>query len=603
MIAHSDDDGADKGEIGGEHNLVIECCRNGTQDCEYFKDFLTFPNMKCDLMEIFFSMPTCWDGQSLGDDNDHKSHMRYTTNGKVNGPCPEGFPRRLPQIEMNANIGLGSYDGTAKTYELSDGTSIWHVDFFNGWQEGKLQEIIDQCPFSGNDAPRNPDCGCTPNLTNTNFLTPNTEKPGYVCDADVRNLIIDEATDVTQSLPTGSCQGPSLIPRSWDQITDGLFSTCDPYGDDPDESSDEDGSSDEDEESSDDSGDEDESEDEDNSSDEESSDDSGDDESSGCFSDDEDGTSAGDTISSTYGRIVIVGDSLLDGNGSTEGMVEKTLSDMLDGTLTVNNAIGGFVLDDIVENQSSCGCYNDCKWSVVNGGINGMYDQKVAKTINTMKDFVQKELSTGKEGVIIQGYPPDCDIYASGPTFNAIMDGYRDFAASTAKVWFVDPRNGLPGHPLVGQPCDDTSNTYRIEEDNSHPTPFTGELMAAEIADIIRENSNGACVDQPLAYKDNAKWNCAWVGKKADDRCKKKWKGSKLSEYCPATCDAECDDVNCVDDPTFKFKNKAKKNCAWVGKKAKQRCKKKWKGTPISDSCPQSCGSCTRRHLLKRSGQ
>jgi hypothetical protein len=54
MIAHSDDDGADKGEIGGEHNLVIECCRNGTKDCEYFKDFLTFPNMKCDLMEIFF---------------------------------------------------------------------------------------------------------------------------------------------------------------------------------------------------------------------------------------------------------------------------------------------------------------------------------------------------------------------------------------------------------------------------------------------------------------------------------------------------------------------------------------------------------------------
>jgi hypothetical protein len=242
-----------------------------------------------------------------------------------------------------------------------------------------------------------------------------------------------------------------------------------------------------------------------------------------------------------------------------------------------------------------------------------MDDLPLTETINTMKDFVQKELSTGKEGVIIQGYVPDCDIYASGPTFNAMMDGYRDFAASTAKVWFVDPRKGFPGHPLLGQPCDDTTNIYRIEEDNSHPTPFSGELMATEIADIIRKNSNGACVDQPLAFKDDAKLNCAWVGKKADDRCKKKWKGSKLSEYCPVTCGVECDgeddsgddddDVNCVDDPTFKFKNKAKKNCAWVGKKANKRCKKKWQGTKISDSCPQTCGSCTRRNLRKRSGK
>lgn len=366
MIAHSNDEGADKGEIGGQHNLFVECCRDGTQDCETF-GFLTFPNIKCDLMEIFFSMPTCWDGQSLGDDNDHKSHMKYTTNGKVNGPCPPGYPRRLPQIELNVNIGLGGYDGTTKTYELSDGASVWHLDFFNGWQEGKLQEIIDQCPFSGNDAPRNPDCGCTPNLTNTNFLTPNTEKAGYVCDSDVRSLILDEATDVTNSLPMGSCQGPTLIPRSWDQITDGLFSTCDPYGDFPDDSDDEDESSDED----------------------------------------------------------------------------------------------------------------------------------------------------------------------------------------------------------------------------------------------------GACVDQPLAFKDKAKWNCSWVGKKAGNRCKKQWKGSKLSEYCPVTCGTSCDgnddsgdddgDGNCVDDPNFRFKDKAKWNCAWVGMKATKRCKKNWQGTPISDSCPQTCGSCTRRHLRKRS--
>ena len=53
MIAHSNDFGADVGEIGDGNNLIVECCRDGTQDCEVF-DFLTFPTMKCDLMEIFF---------------------------------------------------------------------------------------------------------------------------------------------------------------------------------------------------------------------------------------------------------------------------------------------------------------------------------------------------------------------------------------------------------------------------------------------------------------------------------------------------------------------------------------------------------------------
>ena len=53
MIAHSNDEGADVGEIGGRYNLLIEFCRDGTQDCETFGE-LTFPSMRCDLMEIFF---------------------------------------------------------------------------------------------------------------------------------------------------------------------------------------------------------------------------------------------------------------------------------------------------------------------------------------------------------------------------------------------------------------------------------------------------------------------------------------------------------------------------------------------------------------------
>ena len=165
-------------------------------------------------------MPTCWDGQSLGDDNDHKSHMAYTLDGNVDGECPSGFNHRLPEVQLFVRI--NNYEGG--TYQLSDSSDVWHVDFFNGWQEGKLQDIIDNCELdSSEDFGYNPPCACTPDSDESNFLTAVEDVAGPVCDVDVRELIIDEATDVVNTLPVGSCEGPPLIPKSWDQITDDLF--------------------------------------------------------------------------------------------------------------------------------------------------------------------------------------------------------------------------------------------------------------------------------------------------------------------------------------------------------------------------------------------
>jgi len=48
---------------------------------------------------------------------------------------------------------------------------------------------------------------------------------------------------------------------------------------------------------------------------------------------------------------------------------------------------------------------------------------------------------------------------------------------------------------------------------------------------------------------------------------------------------------DCNDSSDLKFKNKNKKNCRWVGrgKKVAKKCKKKWKGTRIFDWCPKTC--------------
>ena len=185
------------------------------------------------------AMPTCWNGEE--DSYDHKSHVAYTTNGLVNGDCPPTHTRRLPQVQVF--IRIPSYRGASYKYVLSDGNSIpgklrsyhFHTDFFNGWEEGKFQEIMNNCLPSSNqeDGDYNPPCDCTPDSEDSTYdggLTINTNVPETVCDADVKRLIVDEEIANTANLPvySESCQGAQLIQRSWTELTPDLYSTdCD----------------------------------------------------------------------------------------------------------------------------------------------------------------------------------------------------------------------------------------------------------------------------------------------------------------------------------------------------------------------------------------
>lgn len=210
MIAYSTQAGANQGGETG-HNMLVECCQvleDGEEgDCTVTGS-MEFPTQSCGFVGIALAMPTCWDGVSIGDDNDHKSHMAYTLDGTVAGECPLGFPRRLPQVQLFVRI--NDYQGGE--YVLSDETSgLWHVDFMNGWEEGKLQDIIDNCPILESGlGDYNPPCGCD------EFLTVNDAATGTLCESDVRRLIIDEPTENMTSLPRGTCLGEAtLLPKSW----------------------------------------------------------------------------------------------------------------------------------------------------------------------------------------------------------------------------------------------------------------------------------------------------------------------------------------------------------------------------------------------------
>ena len=201
-------------------------------------------------------------------------------------------------------------------------------------------------------------------------------------------------------------------------------------------------------------------------------------------------TEAGDEIDPSVGLVVVVGDSLLDGTGSTKGAFEGTLAARL-GTVVYNNAVGGADFGDIMS-MRACSSYDACtKWAIADGGINGMDDV-------SMEDFVSRERAAGASTVII-GYPPSLG-RASGPTYDAMMASFATLAAESDDVYFVDPRT----HPIMGDPRDPESRPWRAE-DNEHPSPRAGEWMANVAADYILGAGGGPDQDAEEATKAGPK--------------------------------------------------------------------------------------------------
>jgi len=110
-------------------------CPNG--DCSVLNGF--FPPQSCAELEMSIELPSCWDGVSI-DSADHRSHVHY---GYDDGAqtCPPSHPTRVPKVFVFTRI--LNYPGGKHLF--SDGTGIFHTDYFSGWVESELQYVLDNC--------------------------------------------------------------------------------------------------------------------------------------------------------------------------------------------------------------------------------------------------------------------------------------------------------------------------------------------------------------------------------------------------------------------------------------------------------------------------
>ncbi|VEU38043.1 unnamed protein product [Pseudo-nitzschia multistriata] len=106
-----------------------------------------------------------------------------------------------------------------------------------------------------------------------------------------------------------------------------------------------------------------------------------------------------------------------------------------------------------------------------------------------------------------------------------------------------------------------------------------------------------SCENRGLKYRNQGRKNCKWVAKKKNKRCKLSWKKEKLSAWCPGSCNKSCiddgDGNNPCADGTLKYKNIKKKNCRWVKRLTRSRCKLQVSdGVKVSEICKKTCGKC-----------
>jgi hypothetical protein len=97
----------------------------------------TCPNDARMGLALHVQFPDCWDGKNL-DSPDHQAHMAYSTRGR----CPAGNPVAMPAIQLN--LRYPSAGGTGLTL-ASGGQFSAHADFFNAWNQGVLQSLVDGC--------------------------------------------------------------------------------------------------------------------------------------------------------------------------------------------------------------------------------------------------------------------------------------------------------------------------------------------------------------------------------------------------------------------------------------------------------------------------
>ena len=117
-------------------------------------------NCSSGIIALHVGFPTCWNGVKVAGDQIAAGTMRWSSGGV----CPTGFSRKLPRLIERFEYQVGT-SSTGITLASGNVYSV-HADFWNTWQQAKLECLVERSLNAGVELGTNPtvcdDAGAVP---------------------------------------------------------------------------------------------------------------------------------------------------------------------------------------------------------------------------------------------------------------------------------------------------------------------------------------------------------------------------------------------------------------------------------------------------------
>ena len=97
------------------------------------------PNCRTGILTLHINFPSCWNGQQATGDNVAAGNVKFPSDKK----CPSTHPRRLPILIQRLEYPVGT---SSSGITLASGPVYTaHADFWNTWQQAKLDALVANC--------------------------------------------------------------------------------------------------------------------------------------------------------------------------------------------------------------------------------------------------------------------------------------------------------------------------------------------------------------------------------------------------------------------------------------------------------------------------
>ena len=209
-------------------------------------------------------------------------------------------------------------------------------------------------------------------------------------------------------------------------------------------------------------------------------------------------------------------------------------------------------------------------------GENDLYNRYADEVFKDFRKVVEKIYANGVDRIIYMGTKPEPDtkyLHKDYREYDEMIRNYFVDAEPDGKFTMVDV---YPSFVAMGNPRSLYAN------DDLHLSKEGYNYWNNWLQSALTDNNCVRWQDGDCAVRTDGDGD--GDGNNEDNN-------NSPDESTSTPSSSSSSSSSCSDDPNFRFRRN-NRNCDWVGRKPNKRCKKKYKGSRLWEYCPPSCGEC-----------